>query len=161
MSRFMHRSLLSWVILCSSFPVWADDAEDKSATFVGTLGGTATRDENLPGNPVITVFLVDKQVTDAGLKELAGLKNLTRLVLVRAMVTDAGMKELAALKNLTDLSLGGTKVTDAGLKELAKLKSLAKLDLTTLQTLNGRIQVGGEAPQAVAIDWLKTNGFLK
>ncbi len=37
----------------------------------------------------------------------------------------------------------------------------AKLDLVTLQTLNGRIQVGGEAPQAVAIDWLKSNGFLK
>ncbi len=37
----------------------------------------------------------------------------------------------------------------------------AKLDLTTLQTLNGRIQVGGEAAKDVAIDWLKTNGFLK
>ena len=37
----------------------------------------------------------------------------------------------------------------------------AKLDLPTLQSLNGRIQVGGEAAQAVAIDWLKTNGFLK
>ena len=37
----------------------------------------------------------------------------------------------------------------------------AKLDLTTLQTLNGRIQVGGEPAQAVAIDFLKTNGFLK
>jgi osmoprotectant transport system substrate-binding protein len=37
----------------------------------------------------------------------------------------------------------------------------AKLDLETLQTLNGRIQVGGEASQAVAIDWLKTNGFLQ
>lgn len=37
----------------------------------------------------------------------------------------------------------------------------AKLDLETLQTLNGRIQVGGEASQAVAIDWLKANGFLQ
>ena len=37
----------------------------------------------------------------------------------------------------------------------------AKLDLKTLQELNGRIQVGGEAAQAVAIDWLKQNGFLK
>ncbi|MGV3489748.1 MAG: glycine betaine ABC transporter substrate-binding protein OsmF [Devosia sp.] len=35
-----------------------------------------------------------------------------------------------------------------------------KLDLVTLQTLNGRIQVGGEAAQAVAIDWLTQNGFL-
>ncbi len=37
----------------------------------------------------------------------------------------------------------------------------AKLDLATLQTLNGRIQVGGEAAKDVAIDWLKTNDFLK
>lgn len=37
----------------------------------------------------------------------------------------------------------------------------AKLDLTTLQTLNGRIQVGGEAAKDVAIDWLKQNAFLK
>lgn len=36
----------------------------------------------------------------------------------------------------------------------------AKLDLPTLQELNGRIQVGGEAAQSVAIDWLTTNGFL-
>jgi osmoprotectant transport system substrate-binding protein len=37
----------------------------------------------------------------------------------------------------------------------------AKLDLATLQGLNGRIQVGGEAAKDVAIDWLKSNGFLK
>ena len=57
-------------------------------------------------------------------------------------------------------------IREAVLKQYPQIKDLlapvfAKLDLTTLQTLNGRIQVGGEAPQAVAIDWLKTNGFLK
>jgi osmoprotectant transport system substrate-binding protein len=36
-----------------------------------------------------------------------------------------------------------------------------KLDLATLQTLNGRIQVGGEAAADVAKDWLTQNGFLK
>lgn len=36
-----------------------------------------------------------------------------------------------------------------------------KLDLVTLQTLNGRIQVGGEAAADVAKDWLTQNGFLK
>ena len=34
-------------------------------------------------------------------------------------MTDAGLKELAALKNLTTLNLSDTQVTDAGLKELA------------------------------------------
>lgn len=37
----------------------------------------------------------------------------------------------------------------------------AKLDLVTLQELNGRIQVGGEAARDVAIDWLKASGFLQ
>ncbi|HEV7719529.1 MAG TPA: ABC transporter substrate-binding protein [Arsenicitalea sp.] len=36
-----------------------------------------------------------------------------------------------------------------------------KLDLKTLQTLNGRVQVGGEAASAVATDFLKTNGLVK
>lgn len=36
-----------------------------------------------------------------------------------------------------------------------------KLDLATLQTLNGRIQVNGEAAADVAKDWLTQNGFLK
>lgn len=34
------------------------------------------------------------------------------------------------------------------------------LDLQTLQTLNGRIQVDGEAASDVARDWLTQNGFL-
>ncbi|MBI4921667.1 MAG: ABC transporter substrate-binding protein [Devosia nanyangense] len=37
----------------------------------------------------------------------------------------------------------------------------AKLDLTTLQTLNGRVQVGGETAAAVATDFLKSNGLVK
>ena len=57
-------------------------------------------------------------------------------------------------------------IREAVLTQYPQIKDLlapvfAKLDLTTLQELNGRIQVGGESAQAVAIDWLKTNGFLK
>jgi hypothetical protein len=33
-------------------------------------------------------------------------------------VTDAGLKELAPLKNLTELDLRSTRITDAGLKLL-------------------------------------------
>jgi osmoprotectant transport system substrate-binding protein len=36
-----------------------------------------------------------------------------------------------------------------------------QLDLTTLQELNGRIQVGGEAAKDVAVEWLTANGFLQ
>jgi osmoprotectant transport system substrate-binding protein len=57
-------------------------------------------------------------------------------------------------------------IRDAVLQQYPQIKDLlapvfAKLDLVTLQTLNGRIQVNGESAKAVAIDYLKTNGFLK
>lgn len=50
-------------------------------------------------------------MTDAGLKELAPLTNLTTLRLHNTKVTDAGLKELAALTNLTELDLEGSRVT--------------------------------------------------
>ena len=37
----------------------------------------------------------------------------------------------------------------------------AKLDLETLQKLNGRVQVGGEAAKSVAVDYLKSEGLIK
>ena len=82
-----------------------------------------TRDadlKNLPNPPFpFTLNLSSTKVTDAGLKELKDLKNLTTLYLPAA-VTDAGLKELKDLKNLTLLDLFDTSVTDAGLKELKK-----------------------------------------
>ena len=57
-------------------------------------------------------------------------------------------------------------IRKAVLDEYPQIKDLlepvfAKLDLATLQELNGRVQVGGEAPAAVASDWLKANGFVQ
>jgi osmoprotectant transport system substrate-binding protein len=37
----------------------------------------------------------------------------------------------------------------------------ARLDLVTLQTLNGRVAVGGEPANAVAASWLKAQGLVK
>ncbi|MGV3575219.1 MAG: glycine betaine ABC transporter substrate-binding protein OsmF [Devosia sp.] len=57
-------------------------------------------------------------------------------------------------------------IREAVLAEYPQIKDLlspvfAKLDISTLQELNGRIQVGGESAQAVAVDWLKTNSLVK
>ena len=71
--------------------------------------------------------------TDAGLKELAGLKTLEALDLQASDVSDAGLKELAGLKSLHALYLGTTQVTDAGLKNLAGLTNLETLDLGATQ----------------------------
>ena len=87
-------------------------------------------------------------MTDAGLKELTGLKHLTALNLRRTQVTDAGLKELAGLKQLTWLNLGGTHITDAGVKDLAELQHLkmlkvfdTKLTGTGLKDLVGLMQL--------------------
>jgi len=67
--------------------------------------------------------------TDAGLKQLVGLRQLVALNLFGCKITDIGTKELVALENLTSLNLFGSTVTDAGLKELASLKKLVSLNL--------------------------------
>lgn len=57
-------------------------------------------------------------------------------------------------------------VREQALKENPKIAEILKpvfasLDLATLQTLNARVQVGGEPAKAVATDYLKSKGFLK
>ncbi len=74
-------------------------------------------------------------VTDEGLRELAGFKNLAWLDLRDTRLTDAGLKELAGLKNLSTLFLQGTQVTDAGVAELQK--ALPKCDIRR-RTMIGR-----------------------
>ena len=71
--------------------------------------------------------LTNSKVTAAGLKELAGMKDLMELDLWASPIGDAGLKELAAFKQLKVLSLSGTKVSDAGFRELAPLTQLEDL----------------------------------
>ena len=80
-----------------------------------------------------------KTLTDAGLKQLAGLKALKSLNLSGTKVTDAGLKHLAGLKALQKLDLEDTKVTDAGLKHLAGLKALRRLHLEDTTVTNAGI----------------------
>jgi internalin A len=98
---------------------------------VVALGGKILRDDNMPGKPVISVEFT--KVTDAGLKEVAGLKSLKTLNLAGTQVTDVGLKELAGLQRLATLNLSHTQVTDAGLKALVAVKNLHRLDLTGTQ----------------------------
>jgi hypothetical protein len=65
-------------------------------------------------------------VKDAGVKELAGLKNLTSLTLIGCLVSEVGLKELVAFKKLRSLTLGG-QVIGKGLRELAALPELREL----------------------------------
>src|SRR2546421_372222 len=128
--RTLMRAMLVGAVMLLACLFGAARADEASAVkAVENLGGKVTRDDKLPGKPVIGVHLHEIGVTDAGLKELADLKQLTCLYLPGTPVTDAGLKELADLKQLTTLGLASTQVTDAGLKELADLKQLTALNL--------------------------------
>jgi osmoprotectant transport system substrate-binding protein len=57
-------------------------------------------------------------------------------------------------------------IREAVLRDNPKIADILKpifqsLDLTTLQSLNARVQIGGEAAKAVAADYLKSKGFVK
>jgi Leucine-rich repeat (LRR) protein len=99
------------------------------------------------------LVLRDTQITDAGLKELAGLQNLQRLDLGFTRITDAGLKELAGLKNLQWLNLWGTRITDAGLKELAGLKNLLWLGLEFTQITDAGVRELQKALPKCLILW--------
>src|SRR5215510_11853533 len=81
----------------------ADEAAAVKA--IEKLGGKVTRDDKLPGKPVVAVDLGSTTVTDAGLKELKELKTLQSLSLSRTKVTDAGLKELKEIESLQSLNL--------------------------------------------------------
>ncbi len=79
---------------------------------------------------LVILDLSGTKITDAGLKELANFKDLRSLDLEKTAITDLGVKEIVRLKTLKRLYLERTNVTSAAIKDLAGLKELATLDLT-------------------------------
>ncbi len=70
-----------------------------------------------------------KQISDEGLKNIAGMTELRQLTLDGTHVTDAGLKHLLGMKKLQNLVLSDTKVTDSGMETLTKLPALRNLNL--------------------------------
>lgn len=67
------------------------------------------------------------QITDSGLKEIAKLKNLTKLHLEHTGVTDQGIAQIKSLPHLEYLNVIDTKIGDAGLKNIATIKGLRSI----------------------------------
>jgi hypothetical protein len=67
------------------------------------------------------------QITDGGLKDLAKLKNLTKLHLEHTGVTDQGIAQIKSLPHLEYLNVIDTKIGDAGLKDIASIKGLRSI----------------------------------
>jgi hypothetical protein len=96
--------------------------------------------------------LANTQVTDAGLKELAGLTKLQTLDLRGTKVSDAGLKELTGLNSLRSLDLNETRVTDAGLMQLKALKKLKWLRLWKTEVTDAGVKALKEALPGVSVD---------
>jgi hypothetical protein len=78
---------------------------------------------------LVWLNLANTGVTDAGLKVLAGFKNLRRLHLEKTGVGDEGLASVKGLAEIQYLNLYGSKVTDKGLASLAGLKKLKNVYL--------------------------------
>ena len=76
---------------------------------------------------VVQLNLRDTKITSAGLVHLKGLAKLKRLHLERTNVGDEGIANLTKLTTLEYLNLYGTKITDKSLDHLAGLKKLRQL----------------------------------
>ncbi len=130
-----HIALLLPLVVCLSGcsqnqVAWGQSArEEKAVKAIEALGGRVTRDEKLPGRPVVGVHLDGTTVTDADLKNLKELKGLGSLGLADTQITDSGLKDLKELKDLWRLDLTSTQITDAGLKDRKELKGLKSLCL--------------------------------
>src|SRR5262245_25490030 len=124
----MRRNIASWGTLAvlllapAAGIVWAAETEKQAIAAIEKLGGTISRDEEAPGQPVVEVNFRSSRVTDAGLVHLKVLGQLRKLLLDDTKVTDAGMVHLKELKELRTLDISDTGVTDAGLAHLKGLK---------------------------------------
>ncbi|HKA05900.1 MAG TPA: hypothetical protein VKD71_01500, partial [Gemmataceae bacterium] len=75
------------------------------------------------------VIAHNSRLTDDGLKALTGLTRLRTLGVDGTGLTDAGVAHLKAFPHLESLGIGATSVSDAGLKTLAELKNLKWLNV--------------------------------
>ncbi|HLY74672.1 MAG TPA: hypothetical protein VKU80_11195 [Planctomycetota bacterium] len=110
--------------------------------------------ESLKGvsEQLVWLNLANTSVTDAGMKGLAGFKNLRRLHLEKTAVGDEGLASLKNLGELTYLNLYSTKVTDKGLSSLSGLKKLKNVYLWQTAVTDG-----GAAELAKAVPGIYIN----
>jgi internalin A len=92
-------------------------------------------------------------LTDDGVGALTGLQQLQVLDLNHTGLTDDGLKALAALRGLQTLNLFATKVTDAGLDALAPLTSLRVLNIGSIKRMTDPgLKAVGQLKQLELID---------
>jgi Planctomycete cytochrome C len=128
------------------------------ANFVNVKNYNSSLIDNLQniGNQLLRVRLSNQPVSDADVKKLSVLKNITRLNLEKTAITDAALTHLKSLPNLEQINLYGTKITDKGLLDLAKCPNLKAVYLWQTQTTAAGIEQLKKALPNIQVD---TGGF--
>jgi osmoprotectant transport system substrate-binding protein len=141
-----------------------------SAEFVNTAGALpafqTTYGFTLKPDQLIVLSGGDTAATIAAAAQQTSGANAAMVYGTDGGITAAGLVVLDDDKHVQPVYQPAPIVREPVLKQYPQIADLLKpvfdkLDLVTLQQLNGRVQVGGEAAKAVATDWLTKNGFLK
>lgn len=120
----------------------------------------------LTSSQLITLSGGDTAATIAAAAQQTNGVNAAMVYGTDGGIAPSGLTVLADDKGVQPVYEPAPIIREAVLNQYPQIKDLLepvflKLDLATLQELNGRVQVGGEAAAAVATDWLKQNGFVK
>jgi hypothetical protein len=111
-------------------------AEKQAVALVEQLGGTVTEDLNSPGKPIAKVSLRDRPVNDKGLKAVGELKSMEELDLGSCReITNDGLKPLAGLTQLKKLVLWNMSISGAAMEHLEGLNQLEVLNLALCNNL--------------------------
>ena len=106
--------------------------------YLGSLPQSAT-DDDLKKLPVVPFsfglsLANQEKITDAAMAKLESVKNLRYLSLHGTNVTDAGLKKLAKLQDLSSLDLSwSTKITNLALLPAQRILSALNLDATRVE----------------------------
>ncbi|HTN60759.1 MAG TPA: glycine betaine ABC transporter substrate-binding protein, partial [Devosia sp.] len=158
----------------SEFGAWvAGGGEVKlaaSSEFVNSPGALPKFEEvygfTLTPDQLVTLSGGDTAATIAAAAQQTNGVNAAMVYGTDGGIAPSGLTVLEDDKGVQPVYQPAPIIREAVLKEYPQIETLlapvfAKLDLVTLQTLNGRVQVGGEAAAAVATDFLTSNGFVK
>ena len=160
----IHFAFIAVAVLAASTVVADDNLDDsKAIQKIELLGGKITRDEALPGSPVVEIDLRDSsRFGDKYVHLLKSFKELHTLHLTKIQIsddgqthslfTDEGMKGLRSLTNLTTLGLASTGITDAGLPEIKDLKKLTTLNLLGTRITDASFEVVKELSNLTELD---------
>lgn len=85
--------------------------------------------EQLQKMTLIQLHLAETAITDAGMQQIARMKQLMLLNIENTNVGDAGIEHIAEMPTLGDMRLRGTRITNVGIRRLQSLKKLWRLSL--------------------------------